>query len=113
MNRLSKRTLSFSLTFATTLSAYAQGIGGALGTSRAERGSQALTDASRVLTGYFEPAVTLVYIVAAIVGLIGALRVYNKFSSGDPDTGKVAASWGGAAVFLVIAAYALKIFFIN
>lgn len=47
-----------------------------------------------------------------ICGLIGAIRVYSKFSSGDPDTGKTAGSWFGACVFLIVAATVLRSFFL-
>lgn len=33
-------------------------------------------------------------------------------SSGDPDTGKVAGSWFGACVFLIVAATVLRAFFL-
>ena len=61
-----------------------------------------------MVQSYFEPAVTLTYAVGAIVGLIGGIRTYQKFSSGDPDTGKTAASWFGACIFLIVAATVLR-----
>ncbi len=48
-------------------------------------------------------------------GLWSALsggKVYNKFSSGDPDTSKTAASWFGACIFLIVAATILRSFFL-
>ena len=45
-------------------------------------------------------------------GLIGGVKVYNKFSSGDPDTSKTAASWFGACIFLIVAATILRSFFL-
>ena len=42
----------------------------------------------------------------------GSIRVYSKFSSGDPDTGKTAGSWFGACVFLIVAATVLRSFFL-
>ena len=63
-----------------------------------------------MLTGYFDPATKLIYAAGAIVGLIGAIKVYSKFSSGDPDTGKTAGSWFGA--FLIVAATVLRSFFL-
>ena len=54
----------------------------------------------------------LVYAVGAVVGLIGGIKVYNKFSSGDPDTSKTAASWFGACIFLIVAATILRSFFL-
>lgn len=49
-----------------------------------------------MVNSYFDPAVKLIYAAGALCGLIGAIRVYSKFSSGDPDTGKTAGSWFGA-----------------
>ena len=54
----------------------------------------------------------LIYAAGALCGLIGAIKVYSKFSSGDPDTGKVAGSWFGACVFLIVAATVLRAFFL-
>ena len=65
-----------------------------------------------MLTGYFDPATKLIYAAGAIVGLIGAIKVYSKFSSGDPDIGKTAGSWFGACVFLIVAATVLRSFFL-
>ena len=53
-----------------------------------------------------------IHAAGAIVGLIGAIKVYSKFSSGDPDTGKTAGSWFGACVFLIVAATVLCSFFL-
>lgn len=50
--------------------------------------------------------------VGTVVGLIGGIKVYNKFSSGDPDTSKTAASWFGACIFLIVAATILRSFFL-
>lgn len=54
----------------------------------------------------------LIYAVGAVVGLIGGVKVYSKFSSGDPDTSKTAASWFGACIFLIVAATILRSFFL-
>ena len=54
----------------------------------------------------------LIYAVGAVVGLIGGVKVYSKFSSGDPDTSKTAASWFGAYIFLIVAATILRSFFL-
>jgi hypothetical protein len=51
------------------------------------------------------------YAIGAVVGLIGAVKVYNKWSHGDHDTGKVAAAWFGACIFLVVVATVIKSFF--
>ena len=54
----------------------------------------------------------LIYAIGAVVGLIGGVKVYGKFSSGDPDTSKTAASWFGACIFLIGAATILRSFFL-
>lgn len=40
------------------------------------------------------------------------IKVYQKFSSGDPDTSKTASSWFGACIFLIVAATILRSFFL-
>ena len=60
----------------------------------------------------FDPGTKLVYAIGAVCGLIGGVKVYNKFSSGDPDTSKTAASWFGACIFLIVAATILRSFFL-
>ena len=66
-----------------------------------------------MVKSYFDPAVRLIYAIGAVVGLVGAIKTYIKFSSGDPDTGKTAASWFGSCVFLIVAATVLKSFFLG
>ena len=71
-----------------------------------------ITEATNMVTSYFDPGTKLIYAIGALVGLIGGIKVYNKFSSGDPDTGKTAASWFGACIFLIVAATILRSFFL-
>ena len=75
-------------------------------------GSAGIVEATSMVTGYFEPATRLIYAIGAVVGLIGGVKVYTKFSSGDPDTSKTAASWFGACIFLIVAATILRSFFL-
>lgn len=75
-------------------------------------GAAGIAEATSMVTSYFDPATKLIYAIGAIVGLIGGVKVYNKFSSGDPDTGKTAASWFGACIFLIVAATILRSFFL-
>lgn len=75
-------------------------------------GIKGITDAISMVTSYFAPLTKLIYAVGAVVGLIGGIKVYQKFSSGDPDTSKTAASWFGACIFLVIVGVVLESFFL-
>ncbi len=74
--------------------------------------SAGINEATSMVTSYFDPATQLIYAIGAVVGLIGGVKVYNKFSSGDPDTSKTAASWFGACIFLIVAATILRSFFL-
>lgn len=96
-----KKKITMLLLAATTIGAYAQG-----------NGIAGINEATKMVTSYFDPGTKLIYAVGAVVGLIGGIKVYNKFSSGDPDTSKTAASWFGACIFLIVAATILRSFFL-
>lgn len=75
-------------------------------------GLSGINQATNMVTSYFDPTTKLIYAIGAVVGLIGGVKVYSKFSSGDPDTSKTAASWFGACIFLIVAATILRSFFL-
>lgn len=77
----------------------------------AQDGNAGINEANTKVRSYFAAGVNLMYAVGAIVGLIGAVKVYQKWNSGDHDTGKVAAAWFGSCVFLVIVATVISSFF--
>ncbi|MEJ7676836.1 MAG: DUF4134 domain-containing protein [Segetibacter sp.] len=77
----------------------------------AQDGNAGINAANTQVRSYFASGTNLMYAVGALVGLIGAVKVYQKWNAGDPDTGKVAAAWFGSCVFLVIVATVIKSFF--
>lgn len=77
----------------------------------AQDGNQGINEANTKVRSYFASGTNLMYAIGAIVGLIGAIKVYQKWNSGDHDTGKVAAAWFGSCVFLVIVATVIRSFF--
>jgi hypothetical protein len=77
----------------------------------AQDGNAGINEANTKVRSYFAAGTNLMYAVGAIVGLIGAIKVYQKWNSGDHDTGKVAAAWFGSCVFLVIVATVIRSFF--
>ena len=80
---MNKKHLFFSAALLLAASsAFAQG-----------NGLSGINEATSMVTSYFDP-------------------VYGKFSSGDPDTSKTAASWFGACIFLIVAATILRSFFL-
>ncbi len=78
---------------------------------KAQDGNAGINEANTKVRSYFASGTNLMYAVGAIVGLIGAIKVYQKWNSGDHDTGKVAAAWFGSCVFLVIVATVIRSFF--
>jgi hypothetical protein len=74
-------------------------------------GNAGISEASNMVKGYFETGCDLMYAIGAVVGIIGAIKVYNKWNAGEPDTNKVAAAWFGSCVFLVVVANVLQSFF--
>lgn len=101
MKKQRKKLLLAGLAVLSGYAAFAQG-----------NGSAGINEATQMVTSYFDPATQLIYAIGAVVGLIGGVKVYNKFSSGDPDTSKTAASWFGACIFLIVAATILRSFFL-
>lgn len=79
--------------------------------SHAQDGNAGITEATLRVRSYFTTGTSLMYAIGALLGLVGAVKVYQKWNSGDPDTGKVAAAWFGSCVFLVIVATVLRSFF--
>ena len=99
---MTKKRIFLSVAFTlAAIGAFAQG-----------NGSAGITEATSMVTSYFDPATKLIYAIGAVVGLIGGVKVYSKFSSGDPDTSKTAASWFGACIFLIVSATILRSFFL-
>jgi len=79
--------------------------------SLAQDGNAGINEANTQVRSYFAAGTNLMYAVGAIVGLIGAVKVFNKWQGGDPDTGKTAAAWFGSCVFLVVVTTVIKSFF--
>ena len=64
-----KKILSSAAALLTAVSsAFAQG-----------NGQAGITEATNLITGYFDPGTKLVYAIGAVCGLIGGVKVYNKF----------------------------------
>lgn len=100
-NNSIRTILSAALLIVASTTAFAQG-----------NGLAGINEATSMVTSYFDPGTKLIYAIGAVVGLIGGVKVYGKFSLGDPDTSKTAASWFGACIFLIVAATILRSFFL-
>lgn len=74
-------------------------------------GNAGIQEATNKVKGYFDTGCDLMYAIGAVVGIIGAIKVFNKWNAGEPDTNKVAAAWFGSCIFLVVVATVLRSFF--
>lgn len=83
----------------------------ASGIAAGQDGNAGINEANTQVRSYFAAGTNLMYAVGAVLGLIGAVKVYSKWNSGDPDTSKVAAAWFGSCVFLVVVATVIRSFF--
>ena len=99
---MKKRIKSIALFMCYGISVMAQG-----------NGVAAIEKANAEIKSYIEPMTTLFYVICAVVGFIGAVKVYGKWSSGSPDTTKTAASWFGSCVFAIVAVTAIRAFFLG
>ena len=75
------------------------------------QGVQGITAAESSLLGYVDPVASLCIVIGAVVGLIGGVRVYIKWNSGDQDINKELMGWGGSCLFLVLVSVVIKAFF--
>lgn len=77
----------------------------------AQDGKAGIQAADKAVRGYFDVGTKLMYGIGALLAIIGAIKVYSKWSAGDQDTAKTAASWFGACIFLVVVTTIIKGFF--
>lgn len=77
------------------------------------RGAQSLDALTADLEMYLDPVTTVVYVVAAIVGVVGCLRVYTNWQQGKDNVMSGALGWFGSMLFLLIANSVVRAMFIN
>lgn len=77
-----------------------------------EAGASALSDLTGGLQDYIDPITTVIYIVAVMLGLVGAFRVYVSWQQGKDNVMQTAAGWFGSCLFLLIANTVLRAMFI-
>lgn len=99
MYKNSKKTIgSLGLAMLAIIQAKAQGV-------------QGITAAESSLIGYVDPVASLCLVIGAVVGIIGGVRVYIKWNSGDQDINKELMGWGGSCLFMVLVSVVIKAFF--
>jgi len=77
----------------------------------AQSGVAGLNTATSTLKTYVDPATNIALVIGGIVGIVGGIRVYSKWNSGDQDINKELMGWGGSCLFLVLSSLIVKAFF--
>lgn len=54
--------------------------------AQAQDGNAGILEANQKVRSYFDSGTHLMYAVGALLGLIGAVKVYQKWNAGDQDT---------------------------
>ena len=73
--------------------------------------AQGIDQATAEVESYVTPISNLIIAIGAVVGLIGGIRVYIKWQSGDQDTQKALMGWFGACLFLILVGVVIQAFF--
>lgn len=97
-----KKGLVLSLLCLVALSTYATG---------GAAGGAAIDAAASTIRDYATPVGRLVQGIGAIVGVVGGVRIYNKWTNGDQDINKELIGYGGACVFLLMVPTFIAAFF--
>ena len=75
-------------------------------------GNNGISQANTLIRSYFQNGVLLMYGVSGLIGLIGAVKVFQAWNGGHKDEAtRMAAGWFGSMVFIVIVATVIQSFF--
>jgi len=83
----------------------------AVNLAHAQTGASAVEGAAQQIKDYVEPVSNLIQMVGAVVGIVGGVRIYNKWNNGDNDVNKELIGWGGACIFLLLVPTIVQAFF--
>jgi hypothetical protein len=68
----------------------------------------AIDDAAGQVKGIFSNVSNLILMIGGVVGLVGGIRVYQKWNGGERDIQKEIVGWAGSCIFLLLVGTALK-----
>ena len=78
----------------------------------AQDGNVGIEQANTMIRGYYTSATDLLYAIAGVLGLIGAIKVYREFHAGHQDQAyRAAAGWLGGIIFVVLVSTVIRSFF--
>ena len=82
------------------------------GLLRAQDGNVGIEQANTMIRGYYTSATDLLYAIAGIMGLIGAIKVYREFRDGHQDQAyRAGVGWFGGMLFVVLVSTVIRSFF--
>ena len=61
---------------------------------------------------FYKSVTDLIMAIGGLVGLVGGLRVYIKWNSGDRDITPDVMSWVGSSIFLLLVSVVMKSMFL-
>ena len=76
-------------------------------------GEAALQEAADGIAGYYDTVQNIIFIIAGIIALLGAIKTFMKWNMGDPDVMSSAAAWFGSAIFLIVAVTIIGTLFVG
>lgn len=88
-SKIAQRAFALAISIMVVTNTFAQGAAG-------------IDAASSELATYMDPLGNMMMILGGLVGLVGAVRVYLKWNSGDQDVQKAVMGWMGSCIFLVV-----------
>lgn len=97
---MKRHTLLGALFLIGVINTLTLSIGQAQGGIRSVNG--ALGDVNTGVRSLFPTVEKIAAVVMAIIGVIAAIKVYSKWSGGDPDVRETAMQWFGALIFASI-----------
>jgi len=74
-------------------------------------GAAGVDNAVLEILDYFPVIINLCYAIGGIIGLVGGIRIFQKWNSGDNDINKELIGYGGAMLFLVLVPNVVGAFF--
>lgn len=82
------------------------------GLAHAQDGNTGIEQANTMIRGFFTSSTDLLYAIAGIMGLIGAVKVYREFQQGHQDQAyRAALGWFAGMLFVVLVSTVIRSFF--
>ena len=64
-----------------------------------------------ICSSLFADDIAICPTIGGVVGLVGGIRVYQKWNGGERDIQKEIVGWAGSCIFLLLVGTALKTFY--